>query len=102
MATRFTAACRRFFNLDREAANRVRRQLGYFRRAAYSAFAFRMVIEQAGDKEPTASRANLYERYFRRLLQVPAEKDLDRWTGWLLVLEAIADFTCLSTGYRGS
>ena len=58
-----------------------------------------MILGQSETGEISQTRAQLYERYFRRLLQVENNEDL--WRGWKRCLEVIAQWFMLDTGKRG-
>jgi hypothetical protein len=61
---------------------------------------FGMALELSGsaNSAKSSSRSELYESYFRRLLRV--EKNDVGWAGWRTVLELVASWSLLDTGYH--
>jgi len=88
------------YGLGRERESRVRRQLQAFGDKPIEPLLFTMALAQSGTEALSATRAKLYERYFRRLLKVK-EGDEIRWDGWRTALEAFAEWFLLDTGRRG-
>lgn len=77
----------------------VKRQLESFGDKPIEPLLFSMILGQGEIGEISQTRAQLYERYFRRLLQV--EKHEDWWRGWRRSLEVLAQWFMLDTGKRG-
>lgn len=87
------------YGLGRERESQVRRQLQSFGEKPVEPLLFAMALAQSGVEQVSTNRAQLYERYFRRLLRV--EADETSWSGWRAALETIAQWFLLDTGRRG-
>lgn len=81
------------------AANHVRLQLRSFGDRPIEPLLLTMILRQGDSGQLSATRAELYERYFQALLKV--ETNADAWTGWRMALEEIAFHFVLETGRRG-
>jgi len=55
-----------------------------------------MALEQGSAENVSSTRAQLYERYFRRLLRV--ENNQIAWEGWRTALEELANWFLINTG----
>ena len=86
------------YQLDKEQEHRVRRQLTLFGEKPLEPLLFTMIIEQGKSTKLSSTRAQLYERYFRKLLQVTSDTV---WDGWRVVLGEFAKWFTLDTGRRG-
>src|SRR6266404_493301 len=89
------------YNLSRERESRIRRQLESFGEKPIEPLLFSMALAQSASEQVSDNRAQLYERYFRRLLKLESDSDDIHWEGWRTVLEACADRFMLTTGKRG-
>jgi photosystem II stability/assembly factor-like uncharacterized protein len=90
------------YNLSDSRAAQVRKQLQSFHEKSVEPLIFFMAltVAQANEGSAQPSRSTLYESYFRRLLRV--EGDDLKWSGWRTVLEAIAGWSLIESGNRGS
>ncbi len=88
------------YNLDREQEHQVERQLELFGEKPLEPLLLRMILTQSSERGVSRTRAQLYERYFCRLLQIN-ENDEDSWRGWRSVLEQFSSWFSLETGRRG-
>jgi hypothetical protein len=85
------------YNLGRDRESQVRRQLQSFGKKAIQPLLFTMALTQSSTEvKVSATRAKLFEAYFRRLLQAEANETL--WSGWRTALEGLAHRFLLSTG----
>jgi len=89
------------YHLGPERENRIRRQLQSFGDKPIEPLLFSMAMAQSTTEQMSASRSQLYERYFRRLLRLESESDDISWEGWRTALETIAHWFLLDTGRRG-
>ena len=87
------------YGLERERESQVRRQLQSFGAKPIEPLLFAMALAQSSDEKVSNSRAQLYERYFRRLLKVGPNETL--WSGWRAASEILAQWFLLSPGKRG-
>jgi len=88
------------YGLGRERESQLRQQLQSFGDKPIEPLLFTMALEQSGSGQLSATRTQLYERYFRRLLH--AESDEMLWSGWRTALEMLAQWFLLDTGRRGA
>jgi hypothetical protein len=80
---------------------RIKRQLSAFESSAIVPLLWSMAVEESRDGNVSQSRAQLYERYFRRLLNVQgAQFDL-QWAGWRSLFEQMARWFFLASSSRG-
>jgi len=78
----------------------VLRQLAFFGNKPVEPLLFNMAIQDSTDETLSANRAELFEKYFRRLLNVFQTEKETIWLGWRRTLETLADWFMLSTGKR--
>jgi hypothetical protein len=76
-------------------------QLQFFRNKPVEPLLFSMAIQDSLDETLSATRAELFEKYFRRVLNVHQKEKETIWLGWKKALESLADWFMLSTGKRG-
>ncbi len=88
------------YALSREQESQVKRQLELFGGKLLEPLLFAMMLAQSEGGQVSRSRAQLYESYFRRLVQAGENDAL--WKGWLMVLEALARWLVVDTGRRGA
>lgn len=87
------------YGLSREDELQVKRQLQSFGDKTIEPLLLAMALQQAAADPVSSTRAQLYERYFRRLLR--AENNQIAWDGWRTALEELANWSLLSSGNRG-
>jgi hypothetical protein len=58
-----------------------------------------MMVKAAQSGDVSRTIANLYERYFARLLDI--RRDQTEWQGWAVILSALAKRSLIETGKRG-
>lgn len=87
------------YHLPTAGENYVRLQLQSLGPGPVEPLLLAMILTQSARKEIRATRASLFEAYFRRLLQ--ADSDQDLWDGWRVALETLAQWFLLDTGKSG-
>jgi hypothetical protein len=87
------------YPLGTGTANQARRQLRSFGDRPIEPLLLDMILKQGDEEGVSDTRAQVYERYFRRLLR--AEASQDEWDGWRMACETLARDFMLSTGRRG-
>lgn len=87
-------------SISQDKAHRyhLRRQLDSFGTKPISPLLFSMILEQVREGKISSTRSQLYESYFRRLLQI---KDDQQWNGWKFILKDFAKWLLIDTGHRG-
>jgi hypothetical protein len=88
-------------DLDKEQQNQVLRQLNSFGPGSLEPLLLSLAINDSLNNTVAASKADLFERYFRRLLRVQPESSRLAWEGWRSILQMFADWMMLDTGRRG-
>ena len=88
-------------DLDDERRQQVLRQLSSFGTGPIEPLLMTLAIKDSLDNTIAATKAGLFERYFRRILRVQDEADQLTWEGWRTILETFADWFMLDTGRRG-
>jgi hypothetical protein len=86
------------FSLSSEQQLQVNKQLQLFGSKPIEPLLFTMILAQGEDTKNINTKAQLYEKYFKRLLRI--EKD-NQWRGWEAALQDIARWSMLDTGSRG-
>ena len=87
------------YGLGTEGIYNVRQQLESFGDRAIEPLLLAMMLDQSASEQISQNRAQLYERYFRRLLHVEIHEDW--WLGWRRALEVLSQWFMLDTGRRG-
>ena len=87
------------YGLSTARRTHIRLQLRSFGEKPIDPLLFTMMIGQSGDERVSANRAEIYERYFKRLLRIDADRDL--WAGWRAAMEILALCFLINTGKRG-
>lgn len=64
------------------------------------ALLFAMVLSAAQSQTTSMTRSQLYQKYFRQVLNVESQEKDSEWAGWKFLIEHIADWFCLNTGRR--
>jgi hypothetical protein len=88
-------------DLDDEQRERVHRQLVSFDSGPIEPLLLSLAINDSLNSTLASKKADLYERYFRRILRVDADSSQLAWEGWRTVLQTFADWFMLDTGRRG-
>jgi len=88
-------------NLDPEQRQQVIRQLVSFGTQSIEPLLLTLAINDSLDNTIATTKADLFERYFRRILRVQGERDQIAWQGWKKLIETLADWFILDTGRRG-
>ena len=87
-------------SLTEARKTQVLRQLAFFGNKPVEPLLFNMAIQDSIDETISTNRAELFEKYFRRLLNVFQNEKETIWLGWRRALETLADWFMLSTGKR--
>jgi hypothetical protein len=88
-------------DLDTEQRQQVLRQLSSFGTQAIEPLLLTLATNDSLDNTIATKKADLFERYFRRILRVQGEREQIAWQGWKKMLETFADWFMLDTGRRG-
>jgi hypothetical protein len=88
-------------DLDPDQRKQVLRQLASFGTQSIEPLLLTLAINDSLDNTIATTKADLFERYFRRILRVQEERDEIAWQGWKKTLETFADWFMLDTGRRG-
>ncbi|MGA9770476.1 MAG: hypothetical protein WBV94_15665 [Blastocatellia bacterium] len=91
------------YNLSDAKKNQVKLQLRSFGSKPIEPLLFSMILKQGDDEQLGTTRADIYERYFKRQLRLGegVNDNRDLWDAWLYALQALANWTFIETGKRG-
>jgi hypothetical protein len=88
------------FDLSSDQRAKVLRQLQVFSSRPIDPLLLTKAVADSLGANPSKTYSALFERYFRRLLKIEQDQNV-QWEGWRYCLETFADWFLLSSGSRG-